>query len=881
MKAWEEAFKSIGDMALSFSSFLKSTMENGGQDVVNAIGDTFNSILGLIGGIVDTAAKNLDGLWDHLDPAKNDYTKGFLKAWEEAFKGLSEMCTAFGDLLSSTFENGGQELTNSIGDVFMNLGELIGTVIDEFSQTLTELFEHLDPAKNENTKDMLDSFDKLFDSINGFVDACTKSFQNFMDNGGRDFFKHLGDILAILLDLSACLTGGLIDAVTSFLNSFAGQEMIKKCAELIEWLAEKLAGLKDVIDVIKDIFQDVIDIIVGILEGDGEKVGRAFASLIKNAFKLTGEILQWLVDIGVDLIKGLIKGICSLPGLLWDAIVFLFDTIVGFFKELFGIHSPSTVFADLGVNLIEGLIQGIENMISAISEIFTKIGETIFGWFEGILSSASENWGKLCEATSEKWGEIKETVSTKCKDIYEDTKEKWTNIKDKTVEIASNLKEKAVEKYTELKDKLTDTMETWKQNSQEKWNNIKDKTNEITTNIKDTVQERYSKFKDTLTDTMEKWRSNSEEKWTKVKNKTSELVGNLKSTIEDKYNTMKDNLTNKLETWRKTSEEKWSNIKTKTSELVSNLKSTVEDKYETLKNNLGSKMETLKSDMQTKWENIKSKTSEIVNNLKADAEEKYSALKTNLGTKLEEVKSEAITKWENIKSATVTKVGEVVNEATSKFGEMKSTFTSKIDEIKSALGPKWEDLKNDAKTKASGFASKISEGLSDIKTKFTKPFEDAKKAIGDIISNIGRTLSNANWSLPKLKLPHLSISGGFSLNPPSVPKFSVEWYKRGGIIDGITPLGFTGNTMHMGGEAGKELVMPLENTSFTSKIAMALGQAVDNALAKQSNPYNNNNNNTNDNRDIILKVNERELARAAINSINKLQRESGRTLLQI
>jgi hypothetical protein len=86
----------------------------------------------------------------------------------------------------------------------------------------------------------------------------------------------------------------------------------------------------------------------------------------------------------------------------------------------------------------------------------------------------------------------------------------------------------------------------------------------------------------------------------------------------------------------------------------------------------------------------------------------------------------------------------------------------------------------------------------------------------------------------------------------------------------------------MGGEAGSELVMPLENTSFTSKIAKALGQAVDNTLAKN---YNNNNNNSNpfanNNGDIILQVDGREFARCSINQINKLQAESGRTLLNI
>ena len=949
LDALNEVSVKVRDFILGLGDHFESFMANGGQDVLNAFGDMAMNIGEAFVRGIGVAVDALDGLMDHLDPANNDYTKGMLKAWENAFHSIGQMALDFVGLLESTLENGGQEIINSLGDLGMNIGKAIGVFVDEIAKTMSELFKHMDPATNKNSKDMLKSFDKLVDSVNDFVTAITKYFQKFMDSGGREFVKNLGDIVAIVLDLAAAVGSGIIDLITGFMNSWAGQALIEGAAKALEWFSDKLEGLKAVIEPLKDVFRDVVDFIVGIFEGDGEKVGRAFVSFVKNALKVGLELSKFMGEIGEALILGLIEGIKALPGLLWECIKFIFDLIVGAFKELFGIHSPSTVMADLGVNLIEGLIEGIKNMITSVVDALGKIKDAIFGWFEGILSSASENWNTLCEVTSGKWGEIKESitnfcqgtfdnvsekwkeikenVSEKCKEVFDDTKEKWTNIKDNVSETISKLKDDASEKYNKLKETLTDTMDKWRQNSEEKWNKVKEKTTDLVSKLKSDTEDKYNKFKETLTDTMDKWRQNSEDKWTKVKDKATELVSNLKSTVEDnyskfkdnltttmetwransetkwnnvkskttelaenlkstveeKYNTMKDNLTNKLETLRQTSEDKWNNIKTKAGELVSNLKSDVENKYETLKNNLGSKMETLKSDMQTKWDNIKSKTSEIVNNLKSTVEEKYNTLKSNLGTKLEEVKSEASTKWENIKSTTNTKVQEVVSEATAKYGEIKSGFTTKMNEVKTALAPKWEELKTDAKTKASGFASKISEGLSDVKTKFTKPFEDAKKAIGNVISDIGRTFSNISWSLPKIKMPHVVVDNWVELlnGAISIPRFKLEWRKRGGIIDGITPLGFANGALQMGGEAGKEMIVPLEQTSFTSKIAQAIGQAVDNTLARQSNPYNQHYNVIDDNRDIVLKINDREFARCAISSINKLQRESGKTLLDI
>lgn len=98
-----------------------------------------------------------------------------------------------------------------------------------------------------------------------------------------------------------------------------------------------------------------------------------------------------------------------------------------------------------------------------------------------------------------------------------------------------------------------------------------------------------------------------------------------------------------------------------------------------------------------------------------------------------------------------------------------------------------------------------------IKSAITSPISAAYNAVSNIIQRI-RSLFNFTWKLPHLKLPHVSISGGFSLKPLKVPHFALKWYKEGGIFDKPTIAGI--------GEAGSEAVLP------THKLDKFLNDAV-------------------------------------------------------
>lgn len=101
---------------------------------------------------------------------------------------------------------------------------------------------------------------------------------------------------------------------------------------------------------------------------------------------------------------------------------------------------------------------------------------------------------------------------------------------------------------------------------------------------------------------------------------------------------------------------------------------------------------------------------------------------------------------------------------------------------------------------------KVSAAAAGIRDRFLRPINAMKDKVKGIIDkikgffpvSIGRVMSN-------LKLPHFSISGKFSINPPSTPKVSVSWYAKGGIVTDPTIVGNVGM-----GEKGAEAIVPLK-----------------------------------------------------------------------
>ncbi|UYL94200.1 tape measure protein [Geobacillus phage vB_GthS_PT9.1] len=138
--------------------------------------------------------------------------------------------------------------------------------------------------------------------------------------------------------------------------------------------------------------------------------------------------------------------------------------------------------------------------------------------------------------------------------------------------------------------------------------------------------------------------------------------------------------------------------------------------------------------------------------------------------------------------------------------------------VSSAIG-RVTDLASKFKGKFSEILSAATSKFNSIKEKITSPIRSATNFVKGQVDKIVSFFRNMKISFPKIKLPHFKLSGKFSLNPPSVPKISVDWYKTGGVFENPVIFGNAGF-----GDVS-EAIVPFEGR-HARRIADLIGDAM-------------------------------------------------------
>jgi len=460
------------------------------------------------------------------------------------------------------------------------------------------------------------------------------------------------------------------------------------------------------------------------------------------------------------------------------------DVLTGLFDIFAGIFTGDWDMVWQGVQEVFGavwdfVVATFENWIST----FTSLADTVLGWFSTDWETV---WTNVKTFFSDTWNAISSFFSgilTGIKTFFTDT---WDSIVSFFSGILSGISSSVTGTMTEIHDTFTNIWDSITGFLSGAWETIK---NIVTVGIM-AVKEIISAAFQIITLPFRFI-------WENCKETVLAVWETIKSVIGEKIDAVKEKITTVTSAISNVASAAWNAISSTASSLWEGIKSTIGSKIDAAKEKVSTATSAITSVASSAWSSVSSTASSLWSTINSTVSSKISAARSAVSSATSTITSVASSAWSSVSSA-----------ASSKWESVRSTISSKLSSAKSTVSSLMSGITSTMSSGLSSALSTVTGKFSSIYSTISSKMSAARNAVGNAISAL-KSKFNFSWSLPHLKLPHVSISGSFSINPPSVPHFGISWYKDGGILTRPTIFGAAGNNLLAGGEAGAEAVVPL------------------------------------------------------------------------
>ena len=510
-------------------------------------------------------------------------------------------------------------------------------------------------------------------------------------------------------------------------------------------------GIVDRLNALGFEFEDITEVMKAVWDGFCEVLAPIFEGVFQQISNILNEALDILTGL-FDIFAGIFTGDWDM---VWQGVQEVFGAVWDFVVATF------------------------ENWIST----FTSLADTVLGWFGTDWETV---WTNVKTFFSDTWNAISSFFSgilTGIKTFFTDT---WNAIVSFFSGILSGIYSSVTGTMTEIHDTFTNIWDSITGFLSGAWETIK---NIVTVGIM-AVKEIISAAFQIITLPFRFI-------WENCKDTVLSIWETIKSVIGEKIDAVKEKITTVTTAISNVASAAWNAISSTASSLWEGIKGTIGSEIDAAKEKVSTATSMITSVASSAWSSVSSTASSLWSTISSTVSSKISAASSAVSSATSTITSVASSAWSSVSSA-----------ASSKWESVRSTISSKLSSAQSTVSSLMSGITSTMSSGLSSALSTVSGKFSSIYSTISSKMSAARDAVGNAISAL-KSKFNFSWSLPHLKLPHVSISGSFSINPPSVPHFGISWYKDGGILTRPTIFGAAGNNLLAGGEAGAEAVVPL------------------------------------------------------------------------